>query len=215
MLGLIASEAAWSKSLSYCPPENTSTALVIIDMQPFFMGRLNEPKHPENLQKIEALLSNQLSLIQKAKENHIPIIFVTYDGDFGRTHYRLIEAVITYDKVSFFKKNSDGMFDSYNFNREQLARQLNEFKVGSLIVTGINGDSCVLQSIRGALKNNCSVILYSPGVANFSFAQLVYPYTAPASLAALSSQCQNCSFHESSDLAEIEAQMRLSNPKTK
>ncbi len=204
LIALTSARRAWSSQTVFCPQDNTSTALVIIDMQPQFLNRLNNPKQPDNIQKIDALLTQQLALIEKAKENKLPIIFVTYDGDFGRTHYSLINAVTTYYSVRFFKKNSDSMFDSYNFDLNQLARYFNEFKIGHLIVAGINGDSCVLQSVRGALKNNCSVTLFTPGVASINYSVLNYPYSILESKKLSNVQCQNCSYSEVANLSELQ-----------
>lgn len=198
-------QLSWSNTLPFCPENHTNTAVVIIDMQSYFMSRVSERKKTENSEKIATLLSSQMALIQKAKDRNIPIIFIEYEGDFGRTNYRLIDMVKTYNNVRFYKKTSDGMFDSYNFHREKLVRHLQRLGIGHLIVAGINGDACVLASIRGALKNNCSVTLFTPGVANFNFSHLTYPYSARDSLKTFNSKCTNCSFQEFSDLSEVDS----------
>ena len=61
-------------------------------------------------------------------------------------------------------------------------------------VTGANGGACVVQSIHGALDNNCSVLAVSSGIADFNYQDFIYPYKGYYN--DIKANCADCTFRE-------------------
>ena len=175
-------------------------ALIVIDMQPFFVKRGGYDSTTENSKKIEAILKDQVATIDAAKNAKIPIVFIEYECDVcGNTNPVLTEAATGYEKVKYIKKNSDGIFDEDNKYRQDLVKYLMENEIQNLIVTGANGGSCVEESIEGALENNYSVIAISSGIADFNYKEYIYPYKYRDK----QFYCKGCAFKQVNNLNEI------------
>lgn len=186
-----------------CDSNASKSALVVIDMQPTFATRLGNDKTPENTAKLRQIEEAQLEAIQKAKANGIPIIFLEYVSsyvNFGDTNKSLTDPLQDYEKRQLFKKNSDGMFESENKSRAEIVAYLKKHKIGTLIITGANGGSCVKKSILGSLDGNCSVIAYSKGIADFNYEEFIYPYSGKYSF---KPNCADCKFMEVSTIDGI------------
>jgi len=110
-----------------------------------------------------------------------------------------------YDKAKVIKKNTDGVFSSKNIYRKELVAYLQENQVGTLIITGANGGACVYLSMRGALDNNCTVIAYNRGIADFNFKDFIYPFAGYYDNTELN--CKNCSFKEVSSMDGVVSNM--------
>lgn len=184
-----------------CDESSKGTALVVIDMQPVFVTRGGNHETPENKKKVNRILEEQRVLINKAKAAKIPIIFLEYEGDYGDTSQTLKSPVKGYSKVKTFMKNTDGMLSSYNSHRNGLIEFLKQQKIGKLIITGANGGACVESSIIDSLERNCSVVAYSPGIADFNYKDFIYPYSGHYS--DIKTNCTNCTFRETDDKNEI------------
>ena len=167
-------------------------------MQPKFVTRGGNDQTPANKTKVEQIIKEQVAAIKRAREARIPIIFLEYEGDFGDTNEALKAAVANYPDVKFFKKNSDGMFEDYNKYKQDLATYLTRKQVGTLIITGANGGACVLRSITGALDNNCTVVAYNKGIADFNYKDFIYPYVGQYSN--IKPNCKDCMFREVSSI---------------
>ena len=160
-----------------CAGKDNNAALVIIDMQPKFVTRGGNDKTSRNLSKVDQIIKEQMVAIERAKKANIPIVFIEYEGDYGDTNRALKDAVGNYKDFKVFKKNSDGMFEKDNRHRDDLIAYLQDKQVGTLVITGANGGACVLDSIEGALKGNCTVIAYNKAIADFNFKDFIYPYS--------------------------------------
>lgn len=190
-----------SRAETICSSAAQNLALVVIDMQPKFVTRGGNDKTPENVAKVKQITDEQIAAINWAKQANIPIVFLEYDGDYGDygdTNSDLKAAVANYKELKFFKKTSDGMFESYNKYRKDLVDYLAKKQVGTLIITGANGGACVLMSIKGALDSDCTVVAYTKGIADFNYKDFIYPYVGKYS--DLKPNCPNCSFKEISSL---------------
>lgn len=187
-----------SVAVPICSGSNGNSALIVIDMQPKFVTRGGNDQTPANKAKVDQIIKEQVAAINRAKEANIPIVFLEYEGDYGDTNDTLRAAVGNYKDAKFFKKNSDGMFEDYNKHKKDLADYLTRKQVGTLIITGANGGACVLQSIRGALGNNCTVIAFSKGIADFNYKDFIYPYVGQYSN--IKPNCKDCMFKEVSSI---------------
>jgi len=187
-----------------CSRNSDNAALVVIDMQPFFV-RSPYSKVPENIQKVEEVLNVQIEAIRHAKKNGLPIIFIEYYHHIvkiGETSEKLKSEVKDYSEVKFSKKTTDDMFDASNSFRADLVEYLKKNNVGTLIVTGANGGACVRKSIQGALDSNCNVFAYNKGIADFSYPKFIYPYIGQYSTS-IKPNCRDCTFQEVSGIDDI------------
>lgn len=171
------------------------SALIVIDMQPYFVERGGNDKDAENVKKVEAILAEQERMILQARAANMPVIFIEYEWpgfEFGVTNQRLSNAAKDYDQATVVKKASDGMFDDPKA-KEKLDKLLAEKGINHLYITGANGGACVQQSISGALRNNYNVTSLSQGVADFNYKEFIYPYKGFYNFAHV---CPTCTFKE-------------------
>lgn len=181
------------------------SALIVIDMQPYFVERGGNDKDLENAKKVADILAEQERMILQARAANIPVIFIEYEWPgyaFGVTNERLSAAAKDYDQASVVKKATDGMFDDSKA-KEQLNKLLAEKGINHLYITGANGGACVEQSIRGALRNNYSVTSVSQGVADFNYKEFIYPYKGHYNF---TPTCASCSFKEVEGSVDIVAE---------
>lgn len=176
-----------------------NTALVIIDMQPYFVTRGGHDQDPANVEKVKKIIEEQSKLIEEAKKQDIPIILIEYKN-YGPTNIDLMRAVGDYQNVKTIAKSSDGMFQSWNDNKKELTDYLNSNEIGNLIITGANGGACVKSSITSALAENYSVVAFSKAIADFNYKEFIYPYDDQYQL---TYNCTGCTFKELDDLASV------------
>jgi nicotinamidase-related amidase len=151
-------------------------ALVIIDMQPFYLTRGADPNEPSNAKKLENLFTSQIQAINAAKKFNHPILIVERSG-LGRTYKPLLDAVQNYDRAYFFEKNKNGMFDFGSISREPIKSFLDENDIQDLVIMGANGGACVYDSIWGAISlGSLQVTAFSKGIADFNYESYIYPY---------------------------------------
>lgn len=190
----------------FARPTGDKAALVIIDMQPFFVERGQNDKTESNQKKLKKLIEIQIEAINFAKKIKIPIIFIEYKG-LGRTNEKLRNAVKDYADVKIFLKNTDGMFSRDNQQRSNLIEYLESKEIGNLIITGANGGACVEQSIRGSFEENYNVIALNTAIADFNFKEFIYPYNdryyfIPG--------CENCNFKDLDDINLVSVNLSTS-----
>ena len=167
-------------------------------MQEIFVTRGGHHQKPENIAKVNEILEEQKGAIDQAKRAGIPIVFLEYASIGEDTNKSLKEAAGSYSNVKYIKKNTDGMLDNHNTYRDELVNYLKQHHVGTLVITGANGGACVSASIQGALKNNCTVIAFNKGIADFNFPDFIYPYAGHYTH--IKPDCKNCEFREVANL---------------
>lgn len=180
-----------------CADGATETALIVIDMQSYFVTRGGNHEQPENAKKIDAVILSQIDAIRRAREKDIPIIFIEYAtpyADLGETSSRLKDEVKKYKKASVVQKRTDGMFEDQKGSRVDLKKIFQKENVGTLIIAGANGGACVQASIEGALNGKCNVRVFSEGVADFNYEEFIYPYRGHYD--SMKAICPTCEFVE-------------------
>lgn len=178
-----------------------NSALIIMDMQDYFVGRTGSLSTPDNVRKLEDVTNEQVKLIQLARSQNIPVIFVEYET-FGDSNKKLRDAVAGYENTRTIVKSSDSMFDPANAHLNELFESLHEKEIGTLIIAGANGGGCVQDSIRGSLGNNYNVIAYPEAIIDFNFQYFVYPYRGRFTGVA-DVNCDNCTFREVSSIENV------------
>ena len=198
-------------NFSYSADGDKGSALIIIDMQSYFVKRNGKDQEPANVKKLEEVLKAQQAAIKQAKELKIPIIFIEYQN-FGTSNPDLIKSTEGYENVTTFIKNTDGMFESYNNTTKQIEEFLQNKNIKTLIIAGANGGACVLASIQGSLARNFNVLAISTAIADFNYPEFVYPYKARYSF---KTSCNDCSFKEieNPDMATLELTLHKLNNK--
>ncbi len=194
------SSASFAREI-ICDRNTGRSALIVIDMQPRFITRGGNDRKPANIKKVNDVITAQAEAIKKARAYGIPIVFIEYEGSFGDTNSILKDAAKNYGRVKYFKKNSDGMFESDNKYRVDLIDFLKKNNVSTLVITGANGGACVLASIQGSLDGNCTVLAYSNGIADFNYKDFIYPYVGEYK--DIRPNCTDCKFRESSSINDI------------
>jgi nicotinamidase-related amidase len=181
--------------------ETANRALVVIDMQSFFVTRGGHGDDPANVEKVKQILDAQIEAIQAAKQTNTPIIFFEY-ASCGATNDKLKEAAEGAKDLVYFVKTTDNMLDERNSHKKELVDYLEQKKIDTLIITGANGGACVERSIGGALGRNMSVIAYDKAIADFNYDEFLYPYDHYYH-DRIHPNCTDCTFRETSDLKDI------------
>jgi nicotinamidase-related amidase len=120
------------------------TSVVIIDMQYGFYNDTGVGKTKE----LNDLISAQLKLIQWARARKMPVLLFEFEGK-GKTDQKILNALAGHN-FKVVQKTTDDGFSSYNKNLAGTLSTLKNWKIKKLIVSGINGGSCVHDSIQGA-----------------------------------------------------------------
>lgn len=121
------------------PVVRTVLAIVIVDMQMFFLKKLS-------VEKLNTLLEAQIAVIRICASCNIPIIVLEYK-DSGETVQKLDnEILLVKQVVRLIKNDDDGFYDG------QLHEQLLRFKANSLLLMGVNTSYCVKVTASSALS---------------------------------------------------------------
>jgi nicotinamidase-related amidase len=167
-------------------------ALIVIDMQRYFVKRFELDQLPNNKEKLEKLFEQQKKVISYARKQRIPIVFVNYTL-VGATNSDLVETATGdlvsirdsrdirrklssyYPAVQFISKNLDNLFEN-----PEVTKNLESFfldkGIKNLIMIGANGGACVLSTVIGALNKNYNVIAINSAIADFNNYNFTYPF---------------------------------------
>lgn len=176
-----------------------NAALVIIDMQPYFVTRAGNDKDEENKKKVKEIIKTQIEAIKLARASQIPIVFIEYEG-FGDTNEELKKATEGYSDVKHILKDTEGMLSYNNNHTPEVIEYLSSKKVGHLIIIGANGGACVQESITSSLDHSYNVTAFSKGIADFNYKSFIYPYVHPYKF---TPGCDECKFRAVNDLEVI------------
>ena len=176
-------------------------AMIIIDMQPYFYKRNGHESSFDNIDKVNKLIEKQIEAINLAKKNNIPIIFIEYKKrNTGKIDSRLLEVVSNYKNVQYHYKTKDGMLDSKDKQVNKLVSYLESHDISNLIILGANGGACVEESILQAIRNDCNVMAYSAGTADFNFDRFKYPYKYSYNPI---NNCRHCTYRQANTIEDI------------
>lgn len=120
--------------------ERPNCALVIIDMQVDVLRRAHD---------VDRVVANINTLIDKARAENVPIIWVQHSDDglpAGSDGWRFVADLGREETEPVIHKHYGDSFEETD-----LESLLAEHKIGRLVVTGAQTDACVRSTLHGAL----------------------------------------------------------------
>jgi nicotinamidase-related amidase len=127
-----------------------NTALLVVDVQ----NGVVEGAHER-----DAVVANVSSLVDKAREEQVPVVWVQHnDGDLARgsDEWRIVPELSPDDAEPLVEK---GYGDS--FEDTTLETVLSDLAVGRLVVVGAQTDACIRATLHGALVRGYDATLVS------------------------------------------------------
>jgi nicotinamidase-related amidase len=120
--------------------ERPRTALVVIDVQNGVMA---------GAYKRDAVVHNIVSLVEKARSEGVPVVWVQHSSDAlpeGTEAWRYVPELVARESEPVVHKRYGDSFDD-----TELEAVLAENKVGHLIVAGAQTDACIRSTLHGAI----------------------------------------------------------------
>ena len=136
-------------------PSNHREALLVIDMQEGFFADANEPVYRE-----KELIENVNQLLDSFRNKYRPVIFIRHTENDGEELKEGSEAWNVYHKLT--QKHDDYFLDKKtpdSFYRTELASVLQENRIDTLYITGLQTDYCIDTTCRSAFAKNYNTIL--------------------------------------------------------
>jgi len=141
--------------------ESEINALLVIDVQ---KGLFNKTIP---IFKSDVLLRNITKLVEKAHENHVPVIYIQHSNDsflaYGSDGWQLHAGIKPTDKDFLIHKKHGNAFEETS-----LGNLLQSQSVNSLVITGLVTHGCVKATSLGALELGYQVTLVEDGHSNYS-----------------------------------------------
>jgi len=138
----------------FCYNSIMNRALVIVDMQNFFLKNMKK----ENKKQ---LIQNQLLLINSCVENNIPIIELEY-AYRGENRGKTISEL----HKQYIPKYTITKFDNGGFTKTDLHNQLQKLNIQEIILIGINANGCVQDTAIGGLNRGYKITTEKGLIAN-------------------------------------------------
>jgi nicotinamidase-related amidase len=131
-------------------PNRPNTALIVIDVQNSVV---------ENAHQRDAVVANINGLVDKARSEDVPVVWVQHsDDDLLRESdgWRIVPELVPDDAEPLVEKHYGDSFEDTT-----LETVLETLGVGKLIVTGAQTDQCVRSTLHGAFVRGYDTILVS------------------------------------------------------
>ncbi|MFI1028946.1 cysteine hydrolase family protein [Streptomyces sp. NPDC020951] len=129
-------------------PDRPNTALLVIDVQKGVVA--GTPRRDEVIANID-------TLIDAARAQDVPVIWVQHSGDDlerGSENWEYVEDLVRHDSEPLVHKT---YFDS--FEDTELESVLAKRGVGRVVVTGAQTDACIRATLHGAFVRGYDVTL--------------------------------------------------------
>ena len=150
-LGLPCIETGQEKGKTVTTLENRpNTALLVIDVQ---VGVV------EGTHERDAVLANVDSLVDKARRERVPVVWVQHSSDqlvTGSDDWRIVPELDRSDAEPLVEKTYGDAFEDTT-----LETVLSDLGVGRVIIVGAQTDACIRSTLHGALVRGYDVNLVS------------------------------------------------------
>jgi nicotinamidase-related amidase len=130
--------------------DRPNTALLVIDVQNGVVAQAHERA---------AVLDNIKSLVDRARAEDIPVVWVQHTSDElprGSEQWEIVPDLPRQDEEALVHKEFGDSFEATN-----LESVLSSLGVGRLVVTGAQTDACVRSTLHGALARGYDATLVS------------------------------------------------------
>jgi nicotinamidase-related amidase len=127
-----------------------NTALLVIDVQNGVVAGAHER---------DAVVANVASLVDKARREQIPVVWVQHSDDDlarGSEDWRIVPELTPVDAEPLIEKNYGDSFEATD-----LETVLSGLDVGRLVVVGAQTDACVRSTLHGAFVRGYDATLVS------------------------------------------------------
>lgn len=127
-----------------------NTALLVVDVQ----NGVVEGAHER-----DAIVANVGSLVEKARQEHVPVVWVQHSDaglERGSDAWRIVPELSPGDAEPLVEKNYGDSFEDTS-----LESVLSDLGVGRLVVAGAQTDACIRSTLHGALVRGYDAILVS------------------------------------------------------
>jgi nicotinamidase-related amidase len=142
----------------------SNKAVVIIDVQNAILDIPGMTRRAETIAALDALVSRIASLIRRARERNVPVLFVQHDGPAGHRLERgsigwqiRPEIAPLHGEPVINKSACDSFFET------SLGKDLGSRGIDALIVAGCMTQYCVDTSVRRAVSLGYDVTLAADG----------------------------------------------------
>ena len=152
--------------------EMDNLAVLVVDMQDYFLRGSFLERMGEHTSEIEEELPYQLEILKAAKSKQLPIFVVEYADDwntrYGATTEKIQRELQSYQGVQTLKKSTDDAFESTD-----LVQRLDEKRVQRLIIMGVNASSCVLETAVSAEDYGFEILTSRQVISDVQFPERV------------------------------------------
>lgn len=128
--------------------DRPNTALLVIDMQRDVVGQAYD---------VDRVVANINTLVDKARTENVPIIWVQHSSDevpYGSEGWEYVPELKRTDDEPLVHKHYGDAFEETDLEQVLSAR-----KVGRLVVTGAETDECIRCTLHGALARGYDATL--------------------------------------------------------
>ena len=130
--------------------DRPNTALVVIDAQNDVVANAHDR---------DLVVANIAALVDKARAEHVPVIWVQHSSDGlvpDTEGWRIVPELIPNDDEPVVHKRFGDSFEGTAFESELAAR-----RIGRVVVTGAQTDACVRATLHGAFVRGYDTTLVS------------------------------------------------------
>jgi nicotinamidase-related amidase len=156
------------------PQSTINQALFIIDIQNDFTGQ--NAKMPIDKAQADEIIKNINKLIEHAQWLHLAVMYIGNEYSLfdplnlfrnfaaikGSEGANLDPRLIVINRNYFTKSKSDA------FSNPELMEFLKHNEIGEVLVAGVYAEACILQTVKGAMKNGLRVKVLADGIGTRS-----------------------------------------------
>ena len=138
----------------------TRTALVVIDVQNQVVSRAHER---------DAVIRNISSLIEKARAEQVPVVWVQDSGEGltkGSDGWKIVPELVPREGEPLIDKQY-----ADSFEETDLEEVLSDLEVGRLVVSGAQTDECIRSTLHGAIVRGYDATLVSDAHSTEDFSE--------------------------------------------